>query len=104
MRGVRPLASANSDINNSIESNGASEGTRTPDLRFTKPMLYQLSYAGKPCSINIYNTYHAVAVLACGRLVAGLDCTLLLAAASTARRFPSSVAKTKGALDEFENF
>ena len=26
--------------------NGASEGTRTLDLRFTKPMLYQLSYAG----------------------------------------------------------
>lgn len=25
---------------------GASEGTRTLDLRFTKPMLYQLSYAG----------------------------------------------------------
>ena len=26
--------------------NGASEGIRTPDLRFTKPLLYQLSYAG----------------------------------------------------------
>jgi hypothetical protein len=26
---------------------GASEGTRTLDLRFTKPMLYQLSYAGR---------------------------------------------------------
>jgi hypothetical protein len=30
----------------SLLSNGASEGTRTPDRRFTKPMLYQLSYAG----------------------------------------------------------
>ena len=25
---------------------GAGRGTRTPDLRFTKPLLYQLSYAG----------------------------------------------------------
>ena len=31
---------------------GASEGTRTLDLRFTKPMLYQLSYAGLPGRIN----------------------------------------------------
>lgn len=30
----------------SVEMTGASEGTRTLDLRFTKPMLYQLSYAG----------------------------------------------------------
>jgi hypothetical protein len=27
---------------------GAGRGTRTPDLRFTKPLLYQLSYAGNP--------------------------------------------------------
>ncbi len=26
--------------------NGAGGGSRTPDLRFTKPLLYQLSYAG----------------------------------------------------------
>jgi hypothetical protein len=26
---------------------GAGRGTRTPDLRFTKPLLYQLSYAGR---------------------------------------------------------
>src|SRR6266568_5002230 len=25
---------------------GAGEGNRTPDLRFTKPLLYRLSYAG----------------------------------------------------------
>jgi integrase len=29
-----------------IEKNGAGEGNRTPDLRFTKPLLYRLSYAG----------------------------------------------------------
>jgi integrase len=29
-----------------IENNGAGEGNRTPDLRFTKPLLYRLSYAG----------------------------------------------------------
>ncbi len=29
-----------------IEENGAGEGNRTPDLRFTKPLLYRLSYAG----------------------------------------------------------
>ena len=28
-------------------SNGAKEGTRTPDLRFTKPLLYRLSHFGK---------------------------------------------------------
>ena len=26
---------------------GAGEGNRTPDLRFTKPLLYRLSYAGQ---------------------------------------------------------
>jgi hypothetical protein len=31
---------------------GASEGTRTLDLRFTKPMLYQLSYAGLFSSVS----------------------------------------------------
>jgi hypothetical protein len=29
-----------------IQNNGAGEGNRTPDLRFTKPLLYRLSYAG----------------------------------------------------------
>jgi hypothetical protein len=28
------------------EKSGASERSRTPDIRFTKPALYQLSYAG----------------------------------------------------------
>ncbi len=28
-------------------SSGANKGTRTLDLRFTKPLLYQLSYIGK---------------------------------------------------------
>ncbi len=27
--------------------NGAEDGTRTRDLRFTKPLLYQLSYFGE---------------------------------------------------------
>ena len=29
-------------------SNGADDGIRTRDLRFTKPLLYQLSYVGAP--------------------------------------------------------
>ena len=29
-----------------LENVGAGEGNRTPDLRFTKPLLYRLSYAG----------------------------------------------------------
>jgi hypothetical protein len=29
------------------DNNGAGEGNRTPDLRFTKPLLYRLSYAGR---------------------------------------------------------
>lgn len=40
--------SVNERVNgrNKVVKYGASEGTRTLDLRFTKPMLYQLSYAG----------------------------------------------------------
>ena len=34
------------DLPQVIEKVGAGEGNRTPDLRFTKPLLYQLSYAG----------------------------------------------------------
>ena len=30
-----------------LEKHGAGEGNRTPDLRFTKPLLYRLSYAGR---------------------------------------------------------
>lgn len=29
-----------------FEQNGADNGDRTHDLRFTKPLLYQLSYVG----------------------------------------------------------
>jgi hypothetical protein len=29
-----------------VENNGAGDWNRTNDLRFTKPLLYQLSYAG----------------------------------------------------------
>jgi len=29
-----------------VKNRGAGEGNRTPDLRFTKPLLYRLSYAG----------------------------------------------------------
>ncbi len=31
---------------------GAGRGVRTHDLRFTKPLLYQLSYAGKQVSFE----------------------------------------------------
>ena len=31
-----------------LHLDGANEGTRTLDLRFTKPLLCQLSYIGKP--------------------------------------------------------
>src|SRR5688500_13143817 len=34
---------------------GAGRGTRTPDLRFTKPLLYQLSYAG--CRLQAARLY-----------------------------------------------
>ena len=34
-------------------SNGANEGTRTLDLRFTKPLLYRLSYIGTSQNIII---------------------------------------------------
>ena len=42
------LEKVNEKVNGVLETlkYGASEGTRTLDLRFTKPMLYQLSYAG----------------------------------------------------------
>ena len=33
--------------------NGANEGTRTLDLRFTKPLLYRLSYIGTSQNIII---------------------------------------------------
>ncbi len=33
-------------ISEATEKPGAGEGNRTPDLRFTKPLLYRLSYAG----------------------------------------------------------
>ena len=35
-----------------VMKSGAGEGNRTPDLRFTKPLLYRLSYAGpeRKCS------------------------------------------------------
>jgi hypothetical protein len=35
------IASADREL-----SDGAGGGIRTPDLRFTKPLLYQLSYTG----------------------------------------------------------
>src|SRR5690348_12829372 len=35
---------------NSAGNDGAGEGNRTPDLRFTKPLLYRLSYAGQPAA------------------------------------------------------
>jgi hypothetical protein len=48
MKGGKALEKVNEKVNGVPETlkYGASEGTRTLDLRFTKPMLYQLSYAG----------------------------------------------------------
>jgi hypothetical protein len=34
-------------------SNGANKGTRTLDLWFTKPLLYQLSYIGVPHELKL---------------------------------------------------
>ena len=34
-------------------TNGANEGTRTLDLRFTKPLLCQLSYIGAICVLPL---------------------------------------------------
>ena len=34
--------------------NGANEGTRTLDLRFTKPLLYRLSHVGTAETIQLY--------------------------------------------------
>ena len=38
------------------KGNGANKGTRTLDLRFTKPLLYQLSYIGASARVIIANT------------------------------------------------
>ena len=37
---------------------GANEGTRTLDLRFTKPLLCQLSYIGTNTAANSLELYH----------------------------------------------
>ena len=39
-----------------LHLDGANEGTRTLDLRFTKPLLYQLSYIGASAEEIITNT------------------------------------------------
>ncbi len=45
---AQPLYGVNRpDTPQVIENIGAGEGNRTPDLRFTKPLLYRLSYAGR---------------------------------------------------------
>jgi hypothetical protein len=41
-------------VGQAIENNGAGEGNRTPDLRFTKPLLYRLSYAGQTRKCSPY--------------------------------------------------
>ena len=38
---------AKSFMSDVLDSAGAGEGNRTPDLRFTKPLLYRLSHAGR---------------------------------------------------------
>ena len=40
----------------SVSTHGAENGTRTHDLRFTKPLLYQLSYIG--FYSGVYSTIH----------------------------------------------
>ena len=42
------------DLKLAVEKNGAGEGNRTPDLRFTKPLLYRLSYAGRTAVWGCY--------------------------------------------------
>jgi hypothetical protein len=42
---ARPVCSQLHSLESQIE-NGADDGIRTRDLRFTKPLLYQLSYVG----------------------------------------------------------
>ena len=39
------------NVAQSFKNCGANGGTRTHDLRFTKPLLYQLSYVSSPFSI-----------------------------------------------------
>ena len=41
-------------------SNGANEGTRTLDLRFTKPLLYRLSYIGASAFLIIAKSFFFV--------------------------------------------
>ena len=40
-----------------LKKTGANKGTRTLDLRFTKPLLYQLSYIGASAVDIITNGY-----------------------------------------------
>ena len=40
------MANAPPETREFSKENGADEGARTLDLRFTKPLLYQLSYVG----------------------------------------------------------
>ena len=40
--------------------NGANKGTRTLDLRFTKPLLYRLSYIGTSAFFIIPNSFFFV--------------------------------------------
>ena len=51
MEGVSKMAKAIKialNVAQSFKNCGANGGTRTHDLRFTKPLLYQLSYASAP--------------------------------------------------------
>jgi hypothetical protein len=42
----RVLDASRPAVNQGRQKNGADDGIRTRDLRFTKPLLYQLSYVG----------------------------------------------------------
>ena len=70
--------------------NGASEGTRTLDLRFTKPMLYQLSYAGLITILNYLQPWAQGPISVWDRFGTGIVRSVQFA--STAHRLPSSVA------------
>ena len=70
-------------LNSYLKLNGAPRETRTPDLRFTKPLLYQLSYRGA-ASIYLqvqtltrstqvlYHTFCTIGALAGGDGTAGV--------------------------------
>ncbi len=59
-KSLRPADLCNEAQSNATCRDKATERTRTVDLRFTKPLLYQLSYGGKHLCCNklrLWSTY-----------------------------------------------